>query len=158
MAQAKRVDTAPCCFSRPGPQDKNMRDAFLPRLSRYWRWSLPVAAALATAATGAWAADWPGWRGPSGNGISPEQIRSTPFPATGPKRLWSIRTGVSYASVTVSDGRAYTISAADGKETILCVDARTGVERWHSTRAHGKRDYQYDPHPSASTGTPVVSA
>ena len=37
--------------------------------------------------------DWPCWRGPDRNGISPEKGWQTQWPAEGPKQLWKASVG-----------------------------------------------------------------
>ena len=71
--------------------------------------------------------DWPQWRGPNRNGISSETIT---WPAAGPKQLWKAAVGVGYSSVSVSQGRAYTMGNVDGQEIVWCLDATTGTVIW----------------------------
>jgi outer membrane protein assembly factor BamB len=103
------------------------------------------------------AVDWPNWRGPSRNGVTSEEGWLTTWPASGPPRLWSANIGKSYAAVSVQGRRLYAIGANEGKETLFCLDARSGAVLWRYTQAHPKRETQYDPYPTASTATPVVA-
>src|SRR5437867_2710501 len=75
------------------------------------------------------AADWPQWRGPDRNGISAEHL-SAPWPAEGPKALWRASVGAGFSSISVSQGRAYTMGNANDKETVWCFDALTGQPIW----------------------------
>jgi outer membrane protein assembly factor BamB len=72
--------------------------------------------------------------------------------------LWKAQIGQSYASVAVQGERLFTIGAADGQETVSCLNARTGKPIWRFSRPHPKREEQYDPTPHASTASPVVAA
>jgi outer membrane protein assembly factor BamB len=118
---------------------------------------LPVTLAATLSAGIASAADWPAWRGPSRNGVTVDEVRLTRWPASGPPRLWTANLGKSYASVTVQGERLYAIGTGGGQETVFCFDALSGRALWRSARPHPKRDLQYDPNPTASTGTPVAA-
>ena len=77
------------------------------------------------------AGDWPRWRGPTADGVSTEADWSTNWPAEGPKRLWEASVGVGFSSVTVADGKAYTLGNWDkATDTVLCLDAVSGKEIW----------------------------
>jgi len=88
----------------------------------------PASAAKPAAADSAVRAhDWPQWRGPNRNGVSPEEIT---WPASGPKQLWKAAVGEGYSGVSVSRGRAYTLGNTNGVDTVWCLDAKTGTVVW----------------------------
>ena len=64
---------------------------------------------LAFLADVATAGDWHRWRGPNGNGISDETGWLAKWSDDGPRRLWKAKVGTGFSSITVSDGRAYTM-------------------------------------------------
>src|ERR1041384_4837906 len=74
--------------------------------------------------------DWPHWRGPDYNGVSKETGWSTKWPAEGPKRLWKAAVGIGFASVSVSNGRAYTTGNKGNTDSVFCFDAKTGGVVW----------------------------
>lgn len=76
------------------------------------------------------AADWPGWRGPSRNGISPETGLQWSWPAEGPKVLWKGAVGRGFSSFAVVQGRVYTLGNQDNTDTVFCLEAATGRELW----------------------------
>jgi outer membrane protein assembly factor BamB len=76
------------------------------------------------------AADWPHWRGPDYNGISKETGWNATFPEGGPKVLWEKSIGTGFSSITVSDGKAYTMGNIDNQDILYCFDAATGDEIW----------------------------
>ncbi len=76
------------------------------------------------------AADWPNWRGPDHNGISNETGWLTTWPETGPKVLWNAEVGTGFASISVSNGRAYTMGNIKNTDVLYCLDAETGAEIW----------------------------
>jgi outer membrane protein assembly factor BamB len=96
-----------------------------------------VIAGLLSAAIAARASDWPGWRGPDGNGASPEKGLMATWP---PEELWSASVGVGFSSVVVAGGRAFVMGhrkgdGGHGTDTLYCLDAASGAETWK---------YEYD--------------
>src|SRR5689334_22000460 len=55
------------------------------------------------------AEDWPHWRGPNFNGISTEKAWSAQWPPEGPKVLWKASVGIGFSSISVAQGRVYTM-------------------------------------------------
>ncbi|HUT57186.1 MAG TPA: PQQ-binding-like beta-propeller repeat protein [Phycisphaerae bacterium] len=112
----------------------------------------PASAAKSPAADDAVRAyDWPQWRGPNRNGVSPEKIT---WPASGPKQLWKAAVGKGYSSVSISHGRAYTMGSTNSPDvdTVWCLDAKTGTVVWKYSYPCHNPDKQY-PGPRA---TPTV--
>jgi outer membrane protein assembly factor BamB len=87
-------------------------------------------ATLLLGAATAFAADWPHWLGPNGDGSSPEHGLLTTWPAGGPNVLWKVVGGDGYSSVAVAGGRAITLVQRDGAELVLALDAASGKELW----------------------------
>ncbi len=76
-------------------------------------------------------ADWYRWRGPDLNGISTEKGWSANWPDEGPKKLWKTSVGTGFSSMSVSQGRVYTLGNDGSKtDTIYCFDAATGAPIW----------------------------
>jgi outer membrane protein assembly factor BamB len=80
----------------------------------------------------AFATDWPQYRGPTTDGVSPDPIT---WPAGGPTAGWtnmSLKNG--FSSFAVSRGRAFTLISQDpggGRlEYCVAVDAATGTNIW----------------------------
>ena len=90
--------------------------------------------------------DWPQWRGLQRNGISSEKI-TTNWPGESPKVVWRANVGTGFSSVSVSDGRAYTMGNTDEKDTVWCLEASTGKELWRHTyeAALGPQYYEGGP-------------
>jgi outer membrane protein assembly factor BamB len=112
---------------------------------------LPLALALHH--TAALAEDWPRWRGPELNGISREKDWFHTWPAAGPKQAWRANVGAGFSSVTVADGRLFTIGHGAGQETIYALDANTGKELWKQGYPNTFRAKYYE---GGSSSTPVV--
>ena len=66
-------------------------------------------------ATTAYPDDWPCWRGPNRDGISPEHITNWP-----PQRIWTAYVAPGYSEVVVSDHRVYTMGKSNGTDIVYC--------------------------------------
>ena len=98
------------------------------------------------------AGDWPQWRGPERNGISSEKV-SAVWPAEGPKVLWQASVGTGFSSLSVSQGRVYTMGNTTNQDTIWCFDANTGKPLWHHSYAAQLSPQWYEGGPGS---TPTV--
>lgn len=81
----------------------------------------------------AFAAEWPQYRGPEHDGITPEKI-NTQWPPGGPKVLWKIALGSSLGSF-VTDGKKIFVYQMQGvvptgEEALTAIDAATGRGIW----------------------------
>ena len=102
-------------------------------------------ALLATAATvssfsmSASADDWSQYRGPLGDGKSSESIaiKSGQLDV-----VWKANTPLGFSSFAVAEGRAFTIIADGGQETLLALNANTGEEGWRVEL--GTTEYGHD--------------
>ena len=81
----------------------------------------------------AWAADWPRWRGPDGNGISSERDWEPKNVQGNPDILWTASVGSGYSSVAVAGGYVYTMGNERNVDTVICLDAATGKTVWTHT-------------------------
>ena len=80
--------------------------------------------------------DWAQFQGPRGDGTSPEQKMLRAWPADGPKVLWRAPIKMGWSSPSVSQGEifvAWTEAVNGVAETIACLDAATGREKWKYT-------------------------
>jgi hypothetical protein len=76
------------------------------------------------------AADWPGWRGPEGTGISKETGLLKVWPKEGPKLVWqSDKAGQGYAGMAVVGGTVYTMGARGDDEYVLALNGE-GKQTW----------------------------
>ena len=104
--------------------------------------------------------DWYRWRGPDCNGISRESGWLTNWPDAGPPVLWKAQVGQGYSSVTISQGRLYTMGVVGGddklrggQETVWCLDAQTGAVLWQQSYPYDFEPKYYD---GGSSATPTV--
>ena len=88
-------------------------------------------AALLLSALPLLAADWPQWRGPGRDGISPETGLLKSWPAAGPKLVWKATgLGEGYSSFSVAAGRLYTQGQRAGVQYVMAFDVATGKKLW----------------------------
>lgn len=84
--------------------------------------------AVATMCSAASADEWPQYRGPQSDGITPERV--APW-SSAPKELWKISVGDGFGSFAVADGKAYLYAMhGDDSEACYCYDAATGKQLW----------------------------
>lgn len=94
--------------------------------------SLPLIAlfAFSVGVSFAHAEDWPIWRGPAHDGISREADWQINWPADGPKQLWKAPVGIGYSSMSVSEGRVFTMGNTDDVDLVSAFDAVNGKALW----------------------------
>ena len=97
--------------------------------------------------------DWAHWRGPARNGISAEKGWSSDWPAAGPPIVWKASVGAGFSSVSVANGRAFTMGNANGQDTVFCQDAKSGKEIWKHNYPAELGDKYFE---GGTTGTPTV--
>lgn len=100
------------------------------------------------------AVDWPRWRGPRHDGISRETGWLDRWPEKGPPIAWRASVGTGFSSVSVADGRLFTMGNVDNKDTVYCLDAATGKKHWSHTYDAPLEDKLFEGGP---TSTPTVA-
>ena len=88
------------------------------------------------------AADWPQWRGPARDGISREEGIITAWSQPGPPLVWKVEGGEGFSSISVSQGRLYTMVDRNDQEWVVCLDTGTGLELWKVLSADSYKEYQ----------------
>lgn len=96
-----------------------------------------ILAALAVAADPASGADWPAFRGPTGDGVAPDGETAPLHWGVGAKNVrWKAPLpGPANSSPIVSRGRVFVTCAQEQgrKRTLYCFDRKTGAELWART-------------------------
>ena len=105
------------------------------------------------------AADWPGWRGPAGTGVSAEQnlpVRWSPTQNVG----WKVAIGgAGVSQPIVSNGRVF-LTASDGRLHdrlhLYCFDRKNGRELWHVRLTGSALPEGYYPEGGMAVPTPAA--
>ena len=74
--------------------------------------------------------DWPNWRGASRNGVSAEKDWQRNWPSDGPKIRWKANVGIGFSSMAVANGRLYTMGNSDNRDSVTCLDSKSGEVLW----------------------------
>jgi outer membrane protein assembly factor BamB len=101
------------------------------------------------------AAYWPHWRGPNSDGISRETGWSADWPKTGLEKIWETNVGTGFSSVSIAEGRLFTMGHRDGHDTVYCLNADTGEPLWQHSYECELVDNLHDGGPGA---TPTIDA
>lgn len=118
---------------------------------RHLRALFPLALCLCLL-PGAAAADWPQFRGPNRDGISPEAAVLKSWPGGGPRVFWKIPLGEGFSQVVAVNGRLYVLYGLEEDEVAASLDARTGKQLW---RVRLDRKYRSD-QGNGPRSTPLV--
>jgi len=98
---------------------------------------------LLSSALAAHSAEWTQYRGPSGDGHSPDKV-VLPTGSAAPKQVWKAPSDGGFSSFAVSNGRAFTLSLKDvegaKQESLVAFDAKTGKELWFKPLSFVKYD------------------
>jgi outer membrane protein assembly factor BamB len=116
--------------------------------------AVPLLAALAAPAA---AGDWPGWRGPRGDGHSDEKNIPTRWSET-ENVAWKVAVpGKGHSSPVIRGERIYLTSALEKeqKRVLLCLDRRDGRTLWQKTVVTAPLEKKHDLNSYASA-TPVT--
>ena len=90
-------------------------------------------AALLVLTPAAFAGDWPTWRGAKRDDSSTEKNLLTEWPAGGPTLAWeAMGTGIGFSSVSVANGRVFTMGDGPEGSTVRAFDEKTGKSLWIS--------------------------
>jgi len=109
--------------------------------------------------------DWPQWRGPTRNNVSPETGLALEWADTPPPELWRRNVGDGNSSVVVVGENAY-VTGCDlikGEDSVWCLDAETGRVNWRYSypgqvsMEFGQGDPSKFPEWAGSHSTPIVS-
>lgn len=77
--------------------------------------------------------EWPHFRGPNRDGVSPENTPlARSWPASGPRPIWAVPLGEGYAGAAVHAGRAYVMDYDQPAQSdaLRCFSLANGAELW----------------------------
>jgi outer membrane protein assembly factor BamB len=75
------------------------------------------------------AADWPCWRGPAHNSITPEPIRLD-WNTRPPQPVWTAQVGIGFSSCVVVGQQLVTMGHREEHDVITCLNTANGQELW----------------------------
>lgn len=141
------------------PALKNQRSNLKPLIvpMNYHSLFPALAASLIVAARCSVAENWPGWRGPRGDGTSLETRIPVHWSATS-NVAWKVSVpGTGHASPIVWGDRVFTVSALPETEerVLLCFDRQNGRLRWQKAVIHSpfERKHALNSHASSTPAT-----
>lgn len=101
------------------------------------------------------ATDWPQFLGPKRNGSTVETNFAGAWPKDGPPLVWERKVGEGFSGPVVSGSKLILFHRIEGRETVECLDARTGKALWKVDYPTPYRDdFGFDEGPRA---TPAIS-
>lgn len=75
--------------------------------------------------------EWPQWRGPNRDAISKDTALLKEWKAGGPPLAWQASgLGAGFSSVSLANGRLYTMGDLDGEQHVLALDSSNGKLLW----------------------------
>jgi outer membrane protein assembly factor BamB len=96
---------------------------------------------------------WPQFRGPHRDGLSEETGLLKEWPSDGPPLLWKTPgLGIGFSSVSLKDGRIFTMGDRDGSSHVAAINAKDGQIAW--TAKVGKAGGSY----AGTRSTPTIDA
>jgi len=93
------------------------------------------------------------FRGPEQNGISGESVNAKLI-ASGVTPVWKAAVGTGFSSIAIAGGRVYTMGNEDARDTVWCLDAKSGDEIWKHSYPEELKPNLYEGGPNA---TPTVN-
>lgn len=84
--------------------------------------------------------NWPQFLGPHRNGISEETGLIDKWTGDGPQEVWRVEGGVGMSGMAVVDGVLYTLVQAEGKQSVIALNAKTGKTAWSTPVASAFRN------------------
>ena len=95
--------------------------------------------------------NWPRFLGLHNDGTSKETNLLKSWGKEGPKLIWELKRGETYASPTLAKGKLFSFDLADGNERLECRDPESGKLIWDYKYAVKYRDrFGYSSGPRAS--------
>ncbi len=128
-----------------------------PRGIHWFWWIIAIAATAAflLMTFGVHAADWPQLLGPTRDGASIETNLVAQWPAAGPAILWQQKVGLGFGGPVVAGGRLILHHRLGDRETVDCLDAKSGKRLWRfEYAATYTDDFNFDTGPRA---TPTIA-
>jgi outer membrane protein assembly factor BamB len=119
------------------------------------RWLAVVAVIVAflLCASPGWGQQWPGFRGPGGQGVS--EARNLPVELNADSLAWRVETPAGASSPIVSGGRVFVAGLEGSRRILVCFSLETGRELWRR-EIEVQRSERRSPPNDAASSTPVT--
>ena len=118
------------------------------RTAKLFSWLLSLIVSISAAA--ATSSDWPQILGPTRNGVYAGSDLAEAWPKEGPPIVWQKKIGRGFAGPAVAAGKLILFHRLDDKETVDCLEAKTGKELWTFDYPTAYRDdFGFDDGPRA---------
>jgi outer membrane protein assembly factor BamB len=118
-------------------------------------WRVLLSVGVAVSVTRASASDWPQFLGPTRNGVYGGQTLTASWPKDGPPVVWQRKVGQGFSGPAVASDKLVLFHRIDDKETVECLDAKTGKGLWSFDYPTAYRDdFGFDEGPRA---TPAIA-
>lgn len=99
------------------------------------------------------ATDWPQFLGPTRNGVYPGNDLAQTWPAEGPPVVWRKSIGQGFSGPVVARQKLILFHRVNDRETVECLDAKTGKQLWLFDYPTAYRDdFGFDEGPRATPG------
>lgn len=86
------------------------------------------------------ASDWPQFLGPTRDGIYKGSDLAVTWPKEGPAVVWQKKVGQGFSGPVVAQGKLILFHRLEDKETVECLDAKSGNTLWKADYRTGFRD------------------
>ena len=97
------------------------------------------------------AGDWPQFLGPTRNGVYAGNDLAATWPADGPPVIWQKSIGQGFSGPVVAQHKLILFHRIDDKETVECLDAKSGKQLWNYGYPTAYRDdFGFDEGPRAT--------
>ena len=73
---------------------------------------------------------WPNWMGPRHDGVSDESGWFANWPVDPLPVAWTKEIGIGFSSVSIAEGRLFTMGHVEGREILYCLNLKDGQELW----------------------------
>ncbi|MDB6125297.1 MAG: outer rane biosis protein BamB [Pedosphaera sp.] len=99
----------------------------------------------------AWGSDWPQFLGPTRNGVYTNADLAESWPKEGPAVVWQKNIGQGFSGPVVAGHKLILFHRLADKETVECLDARTGKQLWSFSYGTAYQDdFGFDKGPRAT--------
>src|SRR5687768_18475194 len=108
----------------------------------HWKLASCLVAILVTDSWCLAAGEWPGWRGPNRDAVSPDENLRDSWNGPPPLVWTGQKLGAGYSSVAIAEGKVFTMGNRDGRQWLIALSDDDGHELWAAEVAGGDSEPQ----------------